>query len=153
MISFHVRGIISACIQLKQTNKNGLYFHELRLCCSWGFSLVPFCVFCVLWCRSEVGLGDGAGCDPVSHPACSSGRWGRGCAHSCACDPATGACSCQLGFTRECCQFPKCPPPQHMELPNPSSASCVFLMIPPRDAPRLFRPCSARRSALGFQQG
>ncbi|NXN02619.1 MEG10 protein, partial [Sylvia borin] len=38
---------------------------------------------------------------------CSSGRWGRGCANSCACDdcdPATGTCSCQPGFTGQHCQ-------------------------------------------------
>ncbi|NWZ01385.1 MEG10 protein, partial [Loxia curvirostra] len=44
------------------------------------------------------------------HP-CSSGRWGRDCANSCACDggdggcdPATGTCSCQPGFTGQHCQ-------------------------------------------------
>lgn len=103
------------------------------------------------------GLGVVLDATPFPVTACSSGgRWG--CAHSCdgsdgGCDPATGACSCEPGFTGEHCQLPKCPPPQHVELPSPSSGSCVFLMAPRRNAPRLFRPRSARRGALGFQQG
>lgn len=106
-----------------------VFISTISACAAAG-SLALYYFMSSVFSHVEVQQGLGVVLDVTPFPsaACSSGRWGRGCANSCACqggdggcDPATGTCSCQPGFTGQHCQLSKCLPPTapKAQLPHP----------------------------------
>lgn len=103
-----------------------VFISTVCACAAAGHSVLWYFVYSV-FSHTEVQLGFGVVLDVTPFPlaACSSGRWGWDCANSCACDggdggcdPTTGTCSCQPGFTGQHCQLSKCLPPKP-QLPHP----------------------------------